>query len=97
VAEVLLVVGILLFIALHPVHSCLRMAFAVSEQDVALRGLDANIEDFHEGLTSARSASYMSGTRKVALVCLIRRLAQWILWRICDEPTGPLVPFYVLY
>jgi hypothetical protein len=33
---VFLVIMVLLFIALHPVHGILRMAFAVSEQDIAL-------------------------------------------------------------
>jgi hypothetical protein len=31
VTELLLIIGVLLFIALHPVHRILRMAFAVSE------------------------------------------------------------------
>jgi hypothetical protein len=35
VAKILVVVRILLFIALHPVHGGLRMAFAVAEKDVA--------------------------------------------------------------
>lgn len=69
--ELLLIVGVLLLTALHPVHRILRVAFAVSEQNIAIRrGWTLVRRFFIGGLTCARSAFYMSGTHRVVLVCL---------------------------
>lgn len=44
VAKILLIVVVLLLVVFHPVHGILRMAFAMSEQDVAMLKLVARGE-----------------------------------------------------
>ena len=70
VAKILLIMMVLLLIVFHPVHSILRVAFAMAEEDVAVLIVGRAPRKLYLSLTFWRSVSCMSGTHTVARVYL---------------------------